>query len=198
MEYRVSYSFSKQNWKKIFYDPLRLSLWLPPPLLCCTTVVTASDTVFSLFLLPAFIAAFFRFATRKSQPSIQFYDRKKWLFDVCAIEAMAMEKSFFRSTANVVSMIVVVADFIVLISIVNTITRRLLLLLLLLLCFFCGSVIDLCRSIFIFPHFAFCWTSCQAFDLGDSIAYNEPCAFVECAISIFEVKNTRITCLCQH
>lgn len=65
MEYRVSYSFSKQNWKKFFYD-------------FCVSF-------FSFFFICYFHWYFFWFGNRESHPRIYiyFYDRKMTFRCVC-------------------------------------------------------------------------------------------------------------------
>lgn len=187
MEYLVSYSLSKQNWKKIFLRLLSFFFYLLLSLLAFSIWQTVNRI--RVCIVCIYI----------------FYDRKMTFRCVCDLKWWRLRqrqrqwhqwwKSFFRSTANVVPMIVVVADFIVLIiSIVNTITE----------CFFYGLLIDLCRfnfflalsffSIFSYHGF-FCSTSYQT--------VNAPVYFfffffflLKCAIFVFDVKNTRITCLC--
>lgn len=92
------------------------------------SVLASADTkrilFFISFLHHTFIAAFSIWHQKIA--SVFTILRYKNDFSMCVRlnMRMAMRKSFFRSTANVVSMIVVGVDFIVLISIVNTITRR--------------------------------------------------------------------------
>lgn len=68
-----------------------------------TTVVgaAAADTVFSssfyfYFYSPLSLVLLVDFSTRKSHPSIQFYDEKKWVFDVCAIVSDGNGKKLFQ------------------------------------------------------------------------------------------------------
>lgn len=126
IEYRVSYSFSKNKIERKNFTTVMLMLVFISHFHCC----------------------FFDLALENRIRVYTIFTTQKWLFDVCVCvplqswrmpimpnvmargwvrEWCGLWKSFLRSTANIVrnSIVVVVAvDFIVPISIINTITRN--------------------------------------------------------------------------